>query len=113
MSEYPEHDKMQAAMPAAQVVGDFLEWLTEVEPIHILARYEGTPPRLEPSPVGIEDLLYEYFGIDRDKIEAEKRQMLERVRTDQDLAAEVAKPCPKCPQCGVRGGHKMDCSETR
>lgn len=77
MTDYPEHDKMQAAQPAALVIGDFLEWLLEGTE-YLLAQYEGD--RLEPIHVNFETLLYKYFEVDRDKIEAEKQSMLDALR---------------------------------
>lgn len=102
MSTYPEHDKMEAAQPAARVIGEFLEWMTGPRGLEIVRYQRGNRVTV---PVDIETLLYQYFEIDRDKIEAEKQQILDDIR-----AADESKPCP---QCRMKGGHKMDCSETR
>lgn len=104
MTDYPEHDKMQKVQPAAQVIGQFMEWLLEGTP-YLIAEHDSNG-RLEPVAVNFETLLYRYFEIDRDKIDAEKQQMLDDVRA----ANEGLKPCP---QCRMRVGHKMDCSEGR
>lgn len=86
MSDYPEHDKMQAAQPAAQTIGDFLEWLLEFTP-YLIAEHDQLG-RLEPISANFEKLLYEYFEIDRSVIEAEKEKMLELARA-QNAAAGV------------------------
>lgn len=84
--EYPEHDKMATLRPQIQAVTDFLEWLDQqvlTIPGANAARYEvaivdddgdrWTAP-------GIERLLAEHFSIDQDKLEAEKRTMLAKLR---------------------------------
>ena len=73
MSDYPEHDKLHAVVEQTQAIGEFVEWL-EGKGI-FLARYvEGSNyPR---SVHGFRDLLAEWAGIDQNKLEAEKRQML-------------------------------------
>lgn len=86
MSAYPEHDKMSTAQPAAQVIGDFLEWLTGERGLE-LSKLDGRRIRVQVS-TDIETLLYEYFEIDRKKIDAEKEQMLEVARA-QNAAAGV------------------------
>lgn len=77
MSNYPEHDKLTAVAEQTQAIGEFVEWL-ESKGI-FLARYvEGSNyPR---SVHGFRDLLAEWAGIDQDKLEAEKRQMLNALR---------------------------------
>ena len=73
MSNYPEHDKLTAVADQTQAIGEFFEWL-EGKGI-FLARYsEGSNyPR---NVHGFRDLLAEWAGIDQNKLEAEKRQML-------------------------------------
>lgn len=97
MSQYPEHDKMRAIIGESQAIGEFLE-----NSGFVLAEYrcphgfpdddtcdENTPDRewdcegtktLWPVAGSITDILANYFGIDQEKIEQEKRQMLEEFR---------------------------------
>ena len=71
---YPEHEKLAARGVAAQEVGEFLEWLTSTE--YVLSVYAPDGEWLMPSTVGINELLAEYLGINRAKLEAEKKHML-------------------------------------
>lgn len=108
-SVYPEHDKLSNISDQSQAIGDFLEWaghkgwmlmhetdIGDVRPCpdSIFGRdCDGTCPKCEGSqvvevtrrdwmlaPGSTEDQLAEFFGIDRDKLEAEKRQMLASIR---------------------------------
>ena len=77
MSDYPEHDKLHAIADQTQAIGEFMEWL-EGKGI-FLARYvkgSNFPRHVH----GIRDLLAEWAGIDQDKLETEKRQMLAAIR---------------------------------
>lgn len=78
MSDYPEHDKMHAIVAETQAAGEFIEWLgtqglflARNEPGHNFPRYDET---------SITTLLARWQGIDLNKIEAEKRQMLAAMR---------------------------------
>ena len=89
MSEYPEHDKLTKVSAESQTIGEFLEWLEDTEKVH-LARYEelegflgGPREMLTPYHYDISELMAKFFGIDLDKIEAEKRQMLDAIREMQ------------------------------
>lgn len=83
MSEYPEHDKMSAVQKQSQVCGEFLDWLQDEKELH-LAKYvrpEGYIDNyLAVAHARREELLAEFFEIDLDKIEAERRQMLAALR---------------------------------
>jgi hypothetical protein len=79
MSEYPEHYKMLACTEERNAVGDFLDWLQEQQ--YVIAEQEqGSWRNLVRVRNSIEDWLALYLGIDMEKIEAEKRQMLVEVR---------------------------------
>ena len=73
---YPEHEKMRAVKNESQTIGEFLEWLSEQG--ILLAKYDGET--LFVSYYRIEELLAEYFGIDLNKINNEKDQMLQELR---------------------------------
>lgn len=82
---YPEHTKQSAVLHDAEIIGQFIDG-TE----YVLAQYVQFDGYFEPSLVpvhGVEKVLAAYFGIDLDKIEAEKRAMLaacRRVNGDDD-----------------------------
>jgi hypothetical protein len=87
MSDYPEHDKLAAVQDESQVIGEFIEMagytLCEMRTFTDVdsrgRRYE-TQPRLAPVAKSIQQLLADYFEIDLNKIEAEKRAMLNSLR---------------------------------
>jgi hypothetical protein len=87
--KYPECDKMIAVSKESQAIGNFLEWLGEQG--ILLAEY-GTEryhrDQLMPKHISIEKLLAEYFEIDLDKVETERRAMLDDFRKDQEANTE-------------------------
>ena len=87
MSEYPEHDKIRALGNDNQTAGEFLDWLLNDKGYSLCTlipegdnRYDD-PEHWQPTDNhSTEKLLYEFFGIDADKIEDEKLHMLEQLR---------------------------------
>ena len=77
---YPEHEKLAKISGKSQAVGEFLEWASS-QGLHLC---EPIPESLHgyygPTNRSVLDLLAEFFGIDQDKIEAEKRAMLAYLR---------------------------------
>jgi hypothetical protein len=84
--EYPEHDKLRACREHSQVCGDFLEWLKRryrlVESVLQNPEAEELDYYYEDFDVteSTVDLLAEFFGIDQNKLETEKREMLAELR---------------------------------
>lgn len=78
---YPECEKMRAVHEKSQAIGEFLDWLSE-RGIVLASYYEEAG--LSPHRVNVEALLAEYFGIDLDKAEQEKRTILEELRKQHD-----------------------------
>lgn len=99
MAAYPEHDKLKAVKERSQACGEFFEWL--MARYHLAtyhAHSEGCYKRhpddgevlgtacgmgtrtLYSANAKVDDLLAQYFGIDRKKLDAEKDAMLEEVR---------------------------------
>ena len=80
MSQYPEHDKLKEIQEESQIIGEFLDNCG-----YTLAKWSKEPHLVDYAelvPVGsIPDILAEYFGIDQNKLEAEKRAMLDEMRT--------------------------------
>lgn len=81
---YPEHKKLMAISDKSQEIGQFLEWMSEEK--HYQFGFLGdrdsgeNPDRIYPTYLNIQEILAEYFEIDRDAIEREKRAMLEGIR---------------------------------
>lgn len=109
MSDYPEHDKLSKISDQSQAIGEFLNWLADVKEV-LLAQYavesricrncdhedphEGeecgecgcdrqpvrNPDRIYPYRGRKTKLLAEFFGIDENRLEDEKRAMLDTMR---------------------------------
>lgn len=101
MSKYPEHEKLHAVHDKSQVIGEFLDsqgvfnrmiWMDRYEKEDVYAYFpcEDESRVVDPgyvNPEGwvldhrpIEKVLAEYFDIDLDRLEAEKRQILDEFR---------------------------------
>jgi hypothetical protein len=98
-SKYPECDKIVAVHGQSQKLGEFLDWL-EGKGIH-LGRWAPTPAELVMNRmtgkripihdeetfvelfISREKLLAEFFGIDLNKVEAERQALLEAIREKQ------------------------------
>lgn len=85
--EYPEHEKLQKVKDTSQAIGEFLEWC-DGRGWHLAEWDESRQyqPRMMPLSGGVNDVLAEYFDIDLNTLEAEKRAMLDRQR---DLNAKA------------------------
>jgi hypothetical protein len=94
--KYPEHEKLHAITDKSQAIGEFVDWLDAEKSIVLARRHEhGDDCRSEegflmcgystndliPAGVRIQTLLAEFFGIDEEKIEREKREMLAEIRS--------------------------------
>lgn len=73
---YPEHAKLKAIVDKSQVIGEFMDWLSD-KGIHLA---EWGKHELFSINTPIRDLLAEFFGIDQKKLDAEKDAMLEEQR---------------------------------
>ena len=82
MSTYPEHEKLKGLRGQNQIVGDFIEWLGETG--FVIARYTRSGHTLLPAHASRDDFLADFFEIDRDRLEAEKRQMIESLSGSAD-----------------------------
>ena len=70
----PECDKMRAVKEKSQAIGEFLEWLHSEKDI-TLCRLEGNYDYRIIN-ISTEKLLAEFFDIDLNKVEEEKRAIL-------------------------------------
>lgn len=94
MDKFPEHEKLEAISDESQACHDFLEFLNEkgfvfCQDLDYVDEFEDpmtgkvityTGKRLAPVAVDRRNLLAEFFEIDLDKLEEEKRTMLEGLR---------------------------------
>lgn len=95
-TKYPECEKLHAVHEESQKIGEFIEWLRYDKGIQLGKYY--TVDELNEADPGMEyqsgefiavydpinKLLAEYFEIDLDKVEEERRQILEELRKAND-----------------------------
>lgn len=90
MTTYPELEKLQAVKEKSQEIGFFLEMLLGKYTLCEFKNEEtwydqefdeefSNPEGYYPIRRSIQDLLAEYFEIDMDKVEAERRQILKEL----------------------------------
>lgn len=96
---YPEHARLKAIQEYSQSIGEFLEWLQVEDGIRLVREHEHSPAcydeddRRQVWPLcelgdgqliadyeAIDKRLARYFGIDQNKLETEKREMLAEMR---------------------------------
>lgn len=77
MNDFPEHEKIDKVKDKSQAIGAFLEWLSYTKGYFIA---EGDSDGLHHTGISIQQILAEYFEIDLNLIEREKRKMLEILR---------------------------------
>lgn len=81
--KYPECEKMNKVAKESQAIGNFLEWLSKNKKLTLCEFIEGdayTYDRYIPYHYQIEELLAKFFKIDLNKVEQERRQILEELR---------------------------------
>lgn len=98
--QYPEHAKLQKVQEKSQAIGEFIEWLRQSKKIVFCLHRDDLPtgtivepeneyiPEWMPTTIRIEETLAEYFKIDLNKLEAEKRAMLDEVRQYHKIGAD-------------------------
>lgn len=85
--KYPELAKMEDARPSSQVIGEFLDWLSD-KGLTICAFHPTVRNGIyHPTHKSIEQTLADYFEIDLNKIENERRQILDEFRAAQEKAS--------------------------
>jgi hypothetical protein len=96
MSDYPEHDKLEKVSDKSQAIGEFLDWLSGPPHGIVLATYHRhsqlcyedggwpvcgyTEHGLQSAGIRFEKLLADYFEIDPNLLDKEKRAMLDEFR---------------------------------
>ncbi len=85
MADYPEHEKLATVKDLSQEIGEFLEW-TEEQGWRLADWDENGFGDQIMYPIGLKrlDILARYFEIDLDKLETEKRFMLEAQRVSNE-----------------------------
>lgn len=85
MTVYPEHEKLRSVAEQSQVCGEFLDWLANEKCLHLAEWVDGGPGYrsqiLMCASYSTQRLLAEFFEIDLDALEREKRAMLEDLVT--------------------------------
>lgn len=78
---YPEHAKLHKVKERSQAIGEFLEFgpWTLCEWREGVGGWEGS---YQPVRGGIQAALATYFGIDQEKLDQEKRGMLDQLRRE-------------------------------
>ena len=76
---YPEHKKLESIKDKKNIVIDFLEWLS-YDTDYVFGTWTDDD-LLMPANENTETLLSEYFKIDLNKLETEKRAMLDSIRS--------------------------------
>ena len=77
--KYSEHEKLKEIQDQSQIIGEFLEWLG-YEHEYFICEKLGQLQEWYPISQNHQKLLAQFFDIDLDKLEQEKRQMLEELR---------------------------------
>lgn len=90
-----ECDKMHAVQNESQVIGNFLEWLLQKQGMVLCSYCDEIG--LSPMVVNIEELLADYFEIDLNKVEQEKRAILDQQRAENDYHTHLDE-CEQCEQ---------------
>lgn len=78
MSKYPEHDRMAEVRERSQVIGEFLDFI----PYRLceINNESWSFPQWVPVGRSVNAILADYFGIDLNRVEQEKRAMLADLR---------------------------------
>lgn len=75
----PEHDKLKLVVDRSQSIGEFLQWMQSEKKIRF-AKWSDEEGGLLDAYVDKLGLLSEFFNIDQQKLEMEKRAILEEFR---------------------------------
>lgn len=80
--EYPECERLVSVSKESQALGEFLDWLIQDKGIVLCNRTGNRIDNLwAPQLQSIEAILAEYFHIDLERVEEERRQILEEIRS--------------------------------
>lgn len=91
----PQHDRLRSVKNLSQSIHEFIHWLSDEKNV-ILATENidnDDPQYYNPSRTSLTDLVAEYFEIDLDELENEKRRMLHDIRLS-NAKREIEKELP-------------------
>jgi hypothetical protein len=84
----PECEKLAAVSEESNKIGDFIDWLNEID--IVLCKFDEDSERFysihQMHSQGINTLLAQYYGIDLDKVERERRALLDWIREAQGVS---------------------------
>lgn len=75
--KYPECEKLQAVSEKSQCISEFIEWLETTKNVQLSQNVDDYYRWLD---TPIDQLTAEFFNIDLNKVERERKHMLERCR---------------------------------
>ena len=89
----PECEKLKAIQERSQSIGEFLEWLCSTKGVSLMVDMDADPDDINgtvqvPMRESKEELLAEFFEIDLDKVEDEKRALLDFIRQQESLQTQ-------------------------
>ena len=86
--EYPEAEKWTGWYDGFVSISGFMEWLSYEKGMQLAQHIKQECYKLYPITERLINLYYEYAGIDGDKLEAERRAMLDNMR-EMNMKDEV------------------------
>lgn len=81
---YPELERMNAISKESQTCGEFLVWLREEKKFTLCQTVTSSNWAYHPVHVDMTKLLAEFFRIDLNKVEEERRVILDSIRQSND-----------------------------
>lgn len=83
MSGYPEHEKLRKVADLSQKIGEFLDFGLAKQGLVLCEAQDhwSDETQFYPTHKTVQSILADYFEIDQKKIDAEKEQMLEALRS--------------------------------
>jgi hypothetical protein len=89
----PELDKMTEVHEKSNVIGGFLDWLQNSrDPRLFICELDQDAEQFYPPNLSIEKLLAEYYNIDLNKVEKERRDLLDYIRQQNNKEDETKSP---------------------
>ena len=85
MTKYPEAEKLSANHSHTIMIFQFLEHLNERG--ILLARYSDNGNHLFPIRTSFQSVVYDFFAINEQKLEEERRAMIEELRKSNEQKA--------------------------
>ena len=74
--KYPLCEQLRSRHSDRHILAEFLEWLADVKELDVCSALQDADHPMNYATNTHDRLILEYFGIDRDKLEAERRAML-------------------------------------